>query len=120
MKLHSNTLTDETVRQALRRAQAKGNVADDVYMVEFVPGGSRSRARRWEVQLGTNDKTSGPSKSRHYKNSGQYGGGQIWAATYDEWGWFIAELFVADPEALFGTYLGVDSFNQQTNDKYVL
>lgn len=120
MKLHSDKLTDDDVREALGQAKAAGKVTQDVCMVQFMPGGSRSRARSWAIQLGTEDKTSGPTKSRHYKNSGQYGRSQVWAATYDEWGWFIAQLFAVDPDATFGPYLGLDSFNAQTASKYVL
>lgn len=121
MKLHSSKLTEEDIRRALRQAQANGQIADDVFMVEFVASGSRSRARSWAIQLGALDKGSGPTKSRHYKNSGV---GEInrsiWAASYDEWGWFIAQLFAVDPDATFGPYLGLDSFNAQTASKYVL
>ena len=118
MKLHTDTLTTSTIFHALADAKAKGNVARDVFLVVFHPGGSRSRQRGFEIQLGASNKTSGPTRTRHYKNSGQYGADSTWAASYDEWGWFIAELYLIDPNAIFGPYRGERHFHGMTEGRY--
>lgn len=119
MKLHSDTLSAERVFSALRQAKQQGRVSPDIEFVQFDAEKSRSRRYGFKIQLGTYDKTSGPSKSRRYKNSGQYGADSVYAATYDEWGWFIAALLDMDAEAVFGGYRGRDDFNRQTGSKYV-
>lgn len=119
MRLHTE-LTGTEVYAALRRANAAGRIPSDVDFEVFQAHRSTKRSRGFEIQLGTYDQTSGPTRSRHYKNSGTNGAGNIWAATYDEWGWFIAEVMAADPEAIFGPYNGREGFNEATNDAYVL
>jgi hypothetical protein len=123
MKLHTS-LHPSDVQDALNRAKASGNVTPDIEFVEYGVGNSRTHSIRFDIQLGTYDKTSGPTKSRRYKNSGQYGAGSVWAATYDEWGWFMAQVFDRDPGAQFGDrkngYNGVHDFNAKTGSKYVL
>ncbi len=41
-----------------------------------------------------------------------------YAATYDEWGYWLAALFAIDPEMLAGNYKGVDSFHALTKGAY--
>lgn len=122
MKLHSNTIRYADVVESMRRAKNAGLVSQDVFFVKCDHAGSRSRAFAFEIQLGAMDQRSGPTNSRHYKNTGHSGAGygdeKIWAASYDEWGWYIAELFAIDPDAVFGTYKGRDSFNAQTGGKF--
>lgn len=107
MKLHTR-LTSTQVYQALNAVKADGNATDDIEFVRFESGNSRTHPHRFEIQLGTEDQHSGPTNSRHYKNTGQWGassawnGYPIWAATWNEWGWFIAEIFRMDPTASFG------------------
>jgi hypothetical protein len=126
MKLHTQ-LFSQDVRDALADTKLAGQMTDDVEFVQFTPRGSRSHLHGFLIQLGTYDQHSGPANSRHYKNSGQYGatseyfqGENIWAATYDEWGWFIARIFALDPEARFGHYRDRDDFNRQTGYKYTI
>jgi hypothetical protein len=126
MKLHSDSLTPKDVHDALNTAKEAGLVADDIFFVQYEQAGSHSRSHGYLIQLGTYDKTSGPTKTRHYKNSGTSGATSgyyaelVYAASYDEWGWFIAYLMAKDPEAIFGPYKGTESFNAQTNDAFVL
>ena len=72
--------------------------------LENETGRSMSHPFRYEIQLGTDDKSTGPTKSRRFKNTGAYGADQVWAATYDEWGYFIQRVFQLDPTAKFGQY----------------
>jgi hypothetical protein len=127
MRLHTTTIayTGE-VRRALRSAQDAGLVADDIhFVVGPEPHGSRKRAHAYEIQLGTDNKYSGRDlnkngsiKNRRPKNTGQYGSSQVYAASYDEWGWFIAGIFAADPDAIFGPYDGLEDFVDKTHSAY--
>ena len=120
MKLHSDTLQLNDIHLALKSAQAEGNVTDDITFVILRQAGSRSRRYAYEIQLGTFDKASGPGKSRHHKNLGTSPDRTlgVYAATYDEWGHFISALLHADPDATFGPYKGLDSFDVQTRYAY--
>lgn len=122
MRIHTNSDSPRsTIDQALRNAIRRGNVAPDVH---FVVGptvyGSRSHAHGVEVQLGTYDSSSGPTRSRHFKNTGTSGADHIWAATWDEWGWFLAEVFNYDPSAKAGPYVGREGFDAATSNAYTL
>jgi hypothetical protein len=120
MRIHTSKLGRLDVRECLAAAQRSGKVTSDI---EFVIGpveyGSKSRDRAFEVQLGTWDQTSGPTKSRHFKNTGTYGADRVWAATYDEWGHFLALVFLCDRNATAGPYKGHDDFHAKTHDAYL-
>lgn len=103
MKLHT-VLTRAEIHSALSQVKQHGHVTQDIGFVHFDTGNSRTHPARYEIQLGTYNKTSGPGKSRRYKNSGHRGAGAVWAATYDEWGYFINRIFEMDPTAIFGKY----------------
>ena len=103
MKLHTR-LEVPFIYGALHKVKQEGHVTDDIHFVEFDEGRSRTHQYRYEIQLGTYDKTTGPTRSRRFKNTGQYGAGQVWSATYDEWGYFIEQIFRMDPGAKFGPY----------------
>jgi hypothetical protein len=87
MRIHGNDITDATLAHA---AASHGMTSVTVL---FEPHGSRSRARAYEVQL------RGTSPRR--PNSGGYGpldtDSGLHAATWDEWGMFLAAVFAADP-----------------------
>jgi len=95
MKIHSDTLTDQDILNAAPRS---------THFVEFEEAGSRSRKRAWNVRL------SGSSK---YSMQGVEGK----AATWDEWGIFIAALFKFDPEAKIGWYKSYDHFIEFTTEE---
>lgn len=119
MKLHSDILTMADVRDALERAKKRGHVDRLTVFDVLEPKGSRTRKNGFEVHLEwIGDKVKGDG--RRWTNSGNTGSGGTYAATYDEWGWFIAELFDKDENAVFGHYKGLDSFNNQTRSKYEL
>lgn len=70
--------------------------------------GSRSRVRKFDMVL------SGGSAY-----GGQFGAQDYSAATWDEWGVVLGELFVLDPEARVpGTYEGWADFHHLTGDRY--
>ena len=119
MRIHTE-LNTQTLRGCLAQAKFQRKVTDDVH---FVVGpnlyGSRSHDHAIEIQLGTYDKTTGPTRSRHYKNSGTHGADTIYAATYDEWGHFLALVFLCDRKAKAGPYNGHDDFHAKTHDAYL-
>lgn len=119
MKLHTNTLTSQDVRNALATAKEDGHITRDIEFVVFNSAGSRSHKRAFELQLGTPDKYSGPTNSRHHKNSGVAGASHIYAATYAEWGWLIDALFDLDESLVFGPYKSRQDFDTQTRDAFV-
>lgn len=138
MRLHTS-LTWLEVHNALQRAKDAGKVTEDVQFLGYDRHNSRSHERAFEIQLGTYDKTSLPPgtkdqygknmKTRRYKNSGDSGAESGWfepavyAATWHEWGWFMREVFDADPGALFGSvkghgYNGTADFHEKTNGAF--
>lgn len=61
------------------------------------------------------------SNGTHFPNSGTSGaqtfGGM--AASWTEWGWFIARVFERDPNARCGQYKTLDDFNEQTHGLFI-
>lgn len=112
MKLHSDTITYLDIHDALKAAKATGLVAPQVILEKIHTCGSRSRKVGYEIVLRANYKVPGDKRRR--PNSGAYGAGDDWAATYIEWGVFIAELFDIDHDAIFGSYKGYDHFHKVT------
>lgn len=145
MRLHTQ-LTGPDVGNALLRAKKAGRVTEDVQFTVFGTYKSRTHAYAYEIQLGTYDKHSLPEGTvdqhgkkmhvRRFKNSGNSGASSeygyyenVWAATYDEWGWFIAEIFKADPTARwgpkpkpgrtgYGIYASPDDFHEKTHGNF--
>lgn len=117
MKLHTNTLTRSDIREALAESKAAGFVDAAVGFEMLEDKGSRSHSHAFEVQLGWyGEKIKGDG--RRYKNTGKNGADIVYAATYDEWGQFIAELMERDRDAVFGTYKGYDGFHEATRYAY--
>jgi hypothetical protein len=117
MRIHTN-LTAEDFGQLVAAPKLKA----DVYMERWYEYGSRSRARAFDVILrGLHSTTRdgikrrrpnlGASRDRDYTDQ--------WAATHDEWGWFLAALFEADPTATCYAYDGRDDFHEKTMGDYL-
>jgi hypothetical protein len=134
MKLHTS-LTEYHVFKALSDMHAAGKITPDVHFVKYKALGSDSHRYGYEIQLGTEDKFSLPTgyldqrgkklRVRRYKNSGDHGADSVWAATYHEWGWYIAEIFRKDPHAKWGgglraEYPNAKHFHAVTNGKFLL
>jgi hypothetical protein len=123
MKLHT-ALNYAEVVDALNRTKAAGHMTSDIFFYQDTYQASRTHRYGFHIQLGTYDQRSGPTYSRHYKNTGHYGaqsawlGYPVWAATYDEWGYFIEEIFEADITARFGHYRNYADFCAKTDNKY--
>ena len=139
MRIHSDIIRPEDVRNALRTAKAADRVADYVHIDVLSAHGSRKRSGAVEVQLGSELSESFVSLEVHtyahncgtprrvlnkikrrYPRQGksQFAGDYLAStATWHEYGHFIAELFAIDPRAIIGTYDEADSFYYQTYDR---
>lgn len=106
MKIHSDTLTLQDIRSA---------VPEGCYLAAFYhkgdewtsigQEGSRSRERGFVVRL------SGSSKSTMQRLPDK-------AATWDEWGIFIAAIFAHDPDAICGWYSSLQDFIDKTTAEH--
>lgn len=58
---------------------------------------------------------------RYKPNSGVYGAeiGRNLAASWTEWGWFIARVFDQDPSARVGPYKGQADFDSTTSGRFI-
>lgn len=95
MKLHSDTLRRHDVQEAARVAREHGH---DIYVDEIAECGSKSRRRGITFYCESMD---GP-RARN--------GREGRAASWDAYGWLIAELFNRDPSAIIGYYKSPSHF----------
>jgi hypothetical protein len=125
MIIHTS-LTMNQVYDSLFAAKNAGKITEDVYFDKLNSSNSRSHDRKFDLHIGTDEQGTRPDgKKRAYSNSGHNGANSgpyfnVWAATYDEWGWFLAELFRRDPLAKCSRYGNRDDFNAKTDDNYIL
>lgn len=85
---------------------------------ECMQHGSRSRERAYEVRLIVWNGGKGTSHP-YRRNSGQYGADRNgYAATYDEWGYWLDALFDLDPKMIAGPYKSRADFYEKTWGKY--
>lgn len=89
MKLHSDVLTKTDIHQACTVANQHGQ---DIFCDEIVEQGSQKRKRGITFYC---EALSGP-RSRNGRDG--------YAASWDAYGWVIAELFNRDPNAIIGWY----------------
>lgn len=110
MKLHSDTLTTTDIRAALETARRKGRVVGGIETYMLEQQASRSRANGFEVRLGSTY-ADGIHKRRCMN-------GENYAATWQEWGWFIVELFELDSNLTFGAYKSEALFHEITRYEF--
>ena len=97
MKVYSDILDEKDFHEA-----CPGRVHLAVFEQHPRP---RKRSRGWTIGLtGTSPYTSQLSREK--------------AATWDEHGFWMAELFRRDPDAEIGIYKGAQDFNQKTDGAY--
>jgi hypothetical protein len=73
--------------------------------------GSRSRIHAYDVILS--------GSSPYWANSGGYGADGFKAATWDEWGWFLAYLFEVDPRLTVPhVYADAAGFHRSTHGEF--
>lgn len=129
MKLHTK-LTANDVYSAMGRAHDRGASLNVGVTLNY--RGSRSHDHAFDLSLGSNVSDDLPEgyKDQHGKvihkrkrrNSGQSGASLgEYAATWFEWRAFIAEIYRADPDAVFyGVYNGAADFHAKTGDQFRL
>ena len=113
MRIHTDSLTEKDIYAAADRA-------GESVRVEMTQHGSRKRDRAFNVTLsGTS------SRKRNTGNYGTAGEDSYWgpdrshAATWDEWGMFLAELFRRDADAIVpGAYESAEHFRWATGAHY--
>lgn len=98
MKVHSN--------RKISKFEFEAACPQGVFISSFETAGSRLSDYAWEIRL------SGSNPSM------QQGGTGFHAATWDEWGLWIAEVFKLDPLAVIGPYKGQGEFHRITKDKF--
>lgn len=102
MRIHSDILTRRDLLNAATEAR--------VYMETFTEHGSRSRERAFNVLL--------RGESNRRPNCGTTGAADDYAATWDQWGVFLAFLFYIDPNMKTPYYDDRDDFNFRTNVRF--
>jgi hypothetical protein len=113
MRIHTNVLHKEDLREATKYV---ADNAPNIYVDSISIHGSRKRAFALEVQL----RGDGERHTRR-PNSGRIGASSddSYAATYDDWGYWLAELYRIDPEMIVArSYDNADDFHKKTNYKY--
>lgn len=106
MRIHTDTLTSADVYNACDAATRSVSGTKTVRPTRLELHGSRKRARAFDVILTGS-------------NSRRQNGGQDYAATYDEWGYFLAHLFARDPQMTCDYYDDAADFQTKTDRRYV-
>lgn len=110
MRIHTDSLTASDIYAAAAHAGG-GDYRTSPVLVDVTEHGSRKRARAFNVSL------TGTSSRR--TNGGNRGAGDDYAATWDEWGMFLAELFRRDPDATIpGAYDTSGDFDYKTGCRF--
>lgn len=115
MRLHTDKVTFSDLYAAASVAQ--------VSMETFTQHGSRARDHAFEVKLvGTED-----AHSARRPNSGRYGRGygDIYAASWDQWGIFLRHLYEIDPTMVCGSptrpvYANLSDFDYKTDGRFLI
>ena len=114
MRIHLNTdrtAAEAVIRHALITAKGAGRIAGHVYFDKLTTGNSRSHTTAADVHLFANCGDGKCPAGHRYANTGMAGAdSSMRAASYDDWGWFLAELFDAHPDAWAGPYKGLAVF----------
>lgn len=115
MKIHTDTLTLADIHEAARVASALSGAP--VYLTRADERGSRSHRRAFDVILASDGTLS---RRRVNYGSARYADrfDRPYAATWDQWGWFLASLFAADPGAKCWAYYGADMFHAATGMRF--
>lgn len=102
MRLHTDKITRADILNACARAGVVAN--------SLTQNGSRSRARAFDLYL--EGSSNRQSNGRDHK-----------AATWDEWGMVMADLYTLDPEAMWGNkswgYSDAEDFHLKTQNRFL-
>ncbi len=114
MKIHSSKLATQDIFAAKITAGPGVLFLDTPYAA-----GSRKRRSSWVVRLcsdGTPDIDGTPR--RFTTQTGTHGAGYERAASWSDWGRFLAALFEIDQEAVCGNYASADDFHAKTAGRF--
>lgn len=117
MRIHSNVITLQDV-YAARRAAGSGVYFQDNSPTEH---GSRSHARAFDVKLESDGTPDDDGTSRRRRtNGGTRGAGYDLphAASWSDWGRFLAHLFDIDPNARATYYANASDFHAKTAGRF--
>jgi hypothetical protein len=111
MRLHTS-LTADDLFDALNLAKQHGLITHDVRFDPITAYNSQTHPRAYEIQLGASQGGGLPAgytnqygkrqKCRRTRN-GNYTRDLRFAATWHEWGWLMALIYRADPNARWGS-----------------
>jgi uncharacterized glyoxalase superfamily metalloenzyme YdcJ len=105
MRIHADHATATDIRRAARYVALTGR--GSVHLDTLTEHRSRSRRRAFEVKL------TGSNPRRNASNTGQ-------AATWDEWGWFLAALYSVDAGIIAGPYQSRQGFDANTRGAFTV
>lgn len=121
MRIHTNKLNYLDFNAALHRADLK----PDVFIETINQFGSMSHDRAYEIKLAADPGKDQFGKTRTRRNTGRYGaedGGLkplYLAATFDEYGLWLSELYEIDPKMkVAGWYKSQHDFHKSTRGRY--
>jgi hypothetical protein len=123
MRLHTDKLQYVDILRALTASWETSPDGGGYHADVVERKGSRTRDHAFEIALvGLSSRHKRARAWGEKRASGYYldRSSNPRAASYDDWGYFIAQLFKLDPDAVFGPYKGVDDFNAQTKHRFEL
>lgn len=127
MRIHTR-LQAHDLESALNSAEIAGKVGGAVSFAVIERRGSRTHPHAYEVQLGTDDNRLPAGTKDQYgknmrvrrnRNTGETPD-MPYAATWHEWGWFLNEVFKADPEAKTSYYESRADFDRKTGNEFAV
>jgi len=112
MRIHSDIITWDDLHDARLAAISHG---EGHVWLDGSKHGSRKRDHAFEVGLEgdgtTNKRRRNPGTSTSNRDLG-------YAATHDQWGWFLAYLFALDPNMTSVYYDGAEDFHAKTKEAF--
>lgn len=121
MRIHTDStqITIPVIRGILQGQKDLGRIAPSVGFKILDEHKSKTHLQAFEIQL----EAYAPGQGRRMGNSGSYGAGRDYAATYDEWGWLLAGMYKLDAAMVCGAtqhpaYADRASFHEITGETY--
>lgn len=125
MKVYTRTLNGRDLHAAMQRAHEAGTVPAHVDIEELSTHRTQTPGL-YAFTFRLASATKLPGDKRRRRNSGSYGADELWAATHDEHGHWMAQVFEADPDAAIGwsprtpQYTGRADFHAKTEGAYAI
>jgi hypothetical protein len=117
MRIHSDTLNVLNLLHAAQRTNERFTEHGTFNLIWPTEHGSRKRDHAFEIAL-----EGDGTKSRRRRNPGTSWQNRTeepgYAATWDQWGWFLAELFRLDPNMTSTYYDSAEDFHNKTHGAF--